>query len=48
MKVVINPDEHDFISQWEKKKKENDALHKKAYRKIKNMCVFAKDKITGQ
>jgi len=38
----------DFDAEWEAKKKNNASLHKKAISKIKNMCVFAKEKITGQ
>ena len=41
-------DNQDFIKAWEKKKKESDALHSKAAKKIKNMCVFATNKLTGQ
>ncbi len=37
-----------FIEEWEATKKENEALHCRAAKKIKNMCVFAKNKLTGQ
>lgn len=38
----------DFQAEWEAKKKQNASLHKRAIEKIKNMCVFAKDKIVGK
>jgi hypothetical protein len=38
----------DFEAEWEAKKKKNASLHRKAAAKIKNMCVFAKNKLTGQ
>lgn len=36
-----------FMDEWEAKKKQNDSLHKKASKKIKDMCVFAK-KLVGR
>jgi len=47
-KIVINPSESNFIEEWEATKKENEALHRRAAKKIKNMCVFTKNKLTGQ
>lgn len=37
-----------FDAEWEAKKKKNASLHKKAAATIKKVCVFAKNKITGQ
>lgn len=38
----------DFEAEWEAKKKRNASLFRKSTAKIKNMCVFAKKKLTGQ
>ncbi|HOJ97600.1 MAG TPA: hypothetical protein PK024_12275 [Methanospirillum sp.] len=38
----------DFIAEWENKKAENDAIHKKAAAFMKKVCVFAKEKVTGK
>ena len=38
----------DFEAEWEAKKKKNASLHRKAAATIKKVCVFAKNKITGQ
>ena len=45
-KIVINPGESNFIKEWEAKKAENAKLHTSASKRIKRMCVFAKNLIT--
>lgn len=47
-KIVINPGESDFIKEWEAKKAENAKLHTSASKRIKGMCVFAENLITGK
>jgi len=34
-------DNPDFMKAWEKKKKESEALHKRAIKRIKHMCNFS-------
>lgn len=38
----------DFEAEWEAKKKKNASLFRKSTAKIKNMCVFVKNKLSGQ
>lgn len=39
--MTTNQKESDFIEEWEEKKKESEALHRRAYNKMRDLwCVF--------
>jgi hypothetical protein len=43
--MVVKDTDSSFIKEWEKKKKESEALHKRAYKKMKEVwCNFSQKK----
>ena len=43
--MVVKDTDSSFIKEWEKKKKESEALHKHAYKKMKEVwCNFSQKK----
>lgn len=46
--IPITSEESKFLSDWKKKKAENDAKHKKASNSMASRCVFAIKKLVGK